>query len=77
MPAKVPRCFPYRPRRAWRSPYSPDLNPTEHCGSKIKATLRRLKPCLLEAFLDDAAHALKEVPLADTARWIIHVGYWE
>ncbi|MDP3216706.1 MAG: IS630 family transposase [Deltaproteobacteria bacterium] len=56
-------------------PYSPDLNPIEHCWSKIKTILRRLKPRSLDAFLDAVAQALKAVSLADIAGWMIHCGY--
>lgn len=56
-------------------PYSPDFNPIEHCWSKIKTILRRLKPRSLDAFLDAVAHAVKSVTLEDIAGWMIHCGY--
>lgn len=57
--------------------YSPDLNPIEHCWSKVKARLRALKPRtsedldLLEALVD----AFATVTGHDIRGWFRHCGY--
>lgn len=56
-------------------PYSPDLNPIEHCWSKLKHVLRKLG-ARTRAALDHAiALAMDAITPADAAAWIRHCGY--
>ena len=56
-------------------PYSPDLNPIERMGSKIKAILRKLK-VRAKALLEEAiAQAFNAISLSDIAGWFKHDGY--
>jgi transposase len=47
------------------SPYSPDLNPIERVGSKIKAVLRKLKVRAKEFFDGAIAQAFNRISLSD------------
>jgi transposase len=55
--------------------YSPDFNPLEECISKIKATLRKLKPETERALLKSLAFALDQISRSDILGWFKHCGY--
>jgi transposase len=55
--------------------YSPDLNPIEHCWSKVKTRLRALKPRTLPNLLDALAEAFASITLPDILGWFRHCGY--
>ena len=56
-------------------PYSPDLNPIEHCWSKVKARLRALKPRTSEDLLAALVDAFALVTGLDIRGWFRHCGY--
>lgn len=56
-------------------PYSPDFNPIEKMGSKIKAFLRAVKARTYEALLDAVAAALKTITTSDAVGWFASCGY--
>ena len=56
-------------------PYSPDLNPIEHCWSKGTAHLRSLKPRTLPNLLDALVKAFSSIPRHDILGWFQHCGY--
>ena len=56
-------------------PYSPDLNPIEHCWSKVKARLRSLKPQTLPDLLDALTAAFASITPHDILGWVRHCGY--
>ena len=56
-------------------PYSPDLNPIEHCWSKVKARLRALKPRTSEDLLAALVDAFALVTGLDMRGWFRHCGY--
>jgi transposase len=62
-------------RRLYWPPYSPDLNPTELCWSKIKMFLRATKACTREALDEVVMCALATVTEADARAWFTHCGY--
>jgi transposase len=55
--------------------YSPDLNPIEHCWSKVKTRLRALKPRTLPDLLDALVTAFASITKADIRGWVQHCGY--
>lgn len=55
--------------------YSPDLNPIEHCWSKVKTLLRALKPRTLPALLDALEEAFASITLPDILNWFRHCSY--
>ena len=55
-------------------PYSPDFNPIEAMGSKVKAILRSLKARTAEALLDAIGVALRSVTTTDAEGWFAHCG---
>jgi transposase len=55
--------------------YSPDLNPIEHCWSKVKARLRSLKPRTLPDLLGALAEAFSSITQQDILGWFRHCGY--
>lgn len=55
--------------------YSPDLNPIEHCWSKVKACLRSLKPRTLPALLEALVTAFASITVPDILGWFRHCGY--
>ena len=64
--------------RAWvlfLPTYSPDLNPSENCWSKVKALLRSLKPRTVDELLDALAQAFASIPLPDILSGFRHCGY--
>jgi transposase len=56
-------------------PYSPDFNPIEPMGSKIKEVLRSIKARTAEALLDAIGVALGSVTGDDARGWFGHCGY--
>jgi transposase len=56
-------------------PYSPDLNPIELCGSKIKTALRARKARSFAALLDALDDAFGAVTKQDAQAWFAHCGY--
>lgn len=56
-------------------PYSPDLNPVEACGSKVKESVRRAEPRTEEEIIDAIALALATVTPSDSCQWFEHYGY--
>lgn len=54
---------------------SPDLNPIEHCWSKVKACLRSLKPRTLEDLLAALTDAFSSITALDILGWFRHCGY--
>jgi len=56
-------------------PYSPDLNPSEHGWSKVKALLRSLKPRTLPDLLEALEEAFASITLHDILGWFRHCGY--
>lgn len=56
-------------------PYSPDLSPIEHCGSKVKALIRAENPRSPEAVYDAMGHALERIKPSDARGWFEHCGY--
>ena len=55
--------------------YSPDLNPIEHCWSKVKSCLRSLKPRSLPDLLDALVEAFSSITPRDILGWGQHWGY--
>jgi transposase len=55
--------------------YSPDLNPIEHCWSKVKARLRALKPRTPEDLLEALVDAFATITGRDIRGWFRHCGY--
>jgi transposase len=55
--------------------YSPDLNPIEHCWSKVKARLRSLKPRTLPDLLEALVAAFASITPHDILGWFRHCGY--
>jgi transposase len=55
--------------------YSPDLNPIEHCWSKVKSRLRALKPRTLQDLLDALVEAFSSITQQDILGWFQHCGY--
>jgi len=65
---------------AWQNhfhlpPYSPDLNPIELMGSKIKAFLRKVKARTIEALIDAIRDALNAITPDDARAWFQLRGY--
>jgi transposase len=56
-------------------PYSPDLNPIEHCWAKVKAMLRTLKARTYDELLDALCQALSSITPQDLRAWFAHCGY--
>jgi transposase len=56
-------------------PYSPDLNPIEHCWSKMKAALRAAKARTWEELVAAVREALLSVSRSDVLAWFAHCGY--
>jgi transposase len=56
-------------------PYSPDLNPIEHCWSKMKAALRAAKARTWEDLVAAVRDALLSVSRSDVLAWFAHCGY--
>ena len=56
-------------------PYSPDLNPVEACGSKIKTFVRHAKPRSERDLIDAVGRAWATVVPRDARAWFKHYGY--
>lgn len=56
-------------------PYSPDLNPIEHCWSKVKTHLRAVEAREHETLYQEIGIALGKVTSSDAKGWIKHCGY--
>ena len=59
----------------WLSPYAPDFNPIEQCGSKSKTLLRRAKARTADALTTAIKEALDTVTGADIRGRFEHCGY--
>ena len=62
-------------RLLYLPPYSPDLNPIEHCWSKIKTFLRAAKARTRGALDAAVTRALATVTESDARAWFAHSGY--
>jgi transposase len=62
-------------RLLYLPPYSPDLNPIEHCWSKLKTFLRAAKARTREALDAALTRALATVTESDARAWFAHCGY--
>jgi transposase len=58
-----------------RPPYSPDLNPIEHCWSKIKTVLRAAQARTRAAHDEAVTRALATITEADARAWFAPCGY--
>jgi transposase len=56
-------------------PYSPDFNPKEHCISKIKAELKRIRANTSGKLRNGLKRAYANVTAADCRGWLAHCGY--
>jgi len=56
-------------------PYSPDLNPIEHCWGKVKQALRAAKARTWDALIAALRDALLSVSPSDVLAWFAHCGY--
>ena len=56
-------------------PYSPDFNPIEMSWSKMKSSLRKLKPRTYDDLVDSLVIALDLFSSDDIANWFSHDGY--
>ena len=56
-------------------PYSPDLNPIENLFSKIKQSIRGLRPRNWREIIQAAKHALLRITSDDIENAFLHCGY--
>lgn len=56
-------------------PYSPDMNPSERCWSKLKEILRSLAARTRDALDDAISYAMRCIDADDAAAWFTHAGY--
>jgi transposase len=56
-------------------PYSPDLNPIENLFSKIKQSIRGLRPRNWREIIQAAKHALLRITFDDIENAFLHCGY--
>ena len=56
-------------------PYSPDFNPIEWAGSKVKTILRRLKARTFPDLIEALRQALLAITPQDIHAWFAHCGY--
>lgn len=56
-------------------PYSPDFNPVEACGSKVKEFVRRAEPRSEQEIIEAIGQALGTVTASDARGWFEHYGY--
>jgi transposase len=56
-------------------PYSPDFNPVEACGSKIKTLVRRAEPRSEQEVIEAIGQALTKVTPEDARAWFDYYGY--
>jgi transposase len=55
--------------------YSPDYNPIEEMGSKVKAYLRKVKARSRKKLVNAIGKAHQSVTAQDAAGWFAHCGY--
>lgn len=56
-------------------PYSPDFNPVEACGSKVKEFVRRAEPRSEQETIAAIGEALAAITASDAYGWFEHYGY--
>jgi transposase len=56
-------------------PYSPELNPIEHCWAKLKTALRQARARTRRALDAALKRALQTITPADAQGWFAHCGY--
>jgi transposase len=56
-------------------PYSPELNPIEHCWAKLKTALRQAQARTRPALAAALQQALQTITPADAQAWFAHCGY--
>ena len=56
-------------------PYSPDFNPIEMMWSKMKAILRKIKACTVDALLEALPCVFQSVSVRDIIGWFHESGY--
>ena len=56
-------------------PYSPDFNPIELSWSKMKSSLKKLKPRTYEELVSSLKTAIDGFTLEDVKNWFTHDGY--
>jgi transposase len=56
-------------------PYSPDFNPVEACGSKVKEFVRRAEPRSEQEIIEAIGQALATITPSDARGWFEHDGY--
>jgi transposase len=56
-------------------PYSPDFNPVEACGSKIKTLVRQAEPRSERKLINAIGRAWAMVTRRDARAWFDHYGY--
>lgn len=56
-------------------PYSPDLNPIEHCWSKMKTALRKYRARTRGKLESAIAQAMSQVTANDVTNWAVNCGY--
>jgi transposase len=62
-------------RLVFLPPYAHDLNPIEHCWSKVKEHLRAAAARSVEVLDQAIAAALHAITLSDIVGWFKHAGY--
>ena len=62
-------------RLVYLPPYSPDLNPIEPMWSKIKSTLKKLRPRTKAEFKRAIKIAFEAITTSDLMGWFKHCGY--
>jgi hypothetical protein len=65
----------YGARLAYLPPDSPDFNPIEQCGAKLKTALRTAKARTVKALSQALKTALLTISEADAPAWFAHCGY--
>jgi transposase len=56
--------------------YSPELNPIEHCWSKLKELLRKASARTHSALSKALRDAISQITPSDAKGWFEHIGYW-
>jgi len=62
------------PRRAFLSPYSPDLNPIEQVFAKLMTLLRKAAECSVETIWKCIGQLLDRFPPEECANYIRNAG---
>jgi transposase len=74
--AGIPEAIRARGARVvYLPPYSPDLNPIEHCWSKLKTALRHRKARTRKALERALSALLPTISPSDAQGWFRHCGY--